>query len=119
MPILKCKRKKTEHIIQKSIVRWFRKEYPEYLLFSTNNEACYNNNYYLESGVLSGVSDLIVVLPNKIIFVELKAERGIQSKSQKEFETKLISLGYEYFLIRSLESFKELIMSILEIKKNA
>ncbi len=112
MPILKC-RKKTEHDLQKSIVRWFRKEYPEYLLFSTNNEATYNNSYFLESGVLSGVSDLIVVLPNKIIFVELKAERGIQSKTQKEFELKLKYLGYEYYIIRSLESFKELIMSNL------
>lgn len=112
MPILKC-RKKTEHIIQKSIVRWFRKEYPEYIIFSTNNEACYRNSYFLESGVLQGVSDLVVILPNKVLFVELKTERGKQSKSQKEFEVKINSIGYEYYIIRSLEDFKELIMSNL------
>lgn len=112
MSILKC-RKKTEHIIQKSIVRWFKKEFPEYIIFSTNNEACYRNSYYLEGGVLQGVSDLVVILPNKIIFVELKAERGKQSKSQKEFELKLKSIGYEYYIIRSLENFKDLIMSNL------
>lgn len=112
MPILKC-RKKTEHNIQKSIVRWFRKEYSEYIVFSTNNESCYNNSYFLESGVLQGVSDLVIVLPNKVLFVELKTERGKQSKSQKEFEAKLISIGYEYYIIRSLEDFKELIKSNL------
>ena len=112
MPLLKC-RKKTEHNIQKSIIRWFRKEYPEYIIFSTNNEACYNNSYFLESGVLQGVSDLVVVLPNKIIFVELKTNKGIQSKNQKQFQTKLNSIGYEYYIIRSLEDFKELIMSNL------
>ena len=112
MALLKC-RKKTEHIIQKSIVRWFKREFPEYIIFSTNNEACYNNNYYLESGVLLGVSDLVVVLPNKIIFVELKTNKGIQSKTQKQFQSKIISLGYEYHVIRSLEDFKELIKSNL------
>lgn len=115
MPLLKC-RKKTEHNIQKSIIRWFRKEYPEYIIFSTNNEACYNNSYFLESGVLQGVSDLVVILPNKVLFVELKTERGKQSKSQKEFEVKIKSLNYNYYIIRNLENFKELIKSILEIK---
>lgn len=112
MPILKC-RKKTEHNIQKSIVRWFRKEYPEYIIFSTNNEACYRNSYFLESGVLQGVSDLVVILPNKVLFIELKAERGKQSKFQKEFEAKIISLGYNYYIIRSIEEFKQLIISNL------
>lgn len=112
MPLLKC-RKKTEHIIQKSIVRWFKKELPEYIIFSTNNEATYNNSYYLEGGVLQGVSDLVVVLPNKVLFIELKADKGIQSKSQKEFEAKITSLGYNYYVIRSLAEFQKLIKSNL------
>lgn len=115
MAILKC-RKKTEHDIQKSIVRFFRKTYPNYIIFSTNNEACYNNSYFLESGVLQGVSDLVIVLPNKVLFVELKTQKGVQSKNQKEFQSKLITLGYDYFLVRSLSEFQELINSILEIK---
>lgn len=114
MPLLKC-RKKTEHDLQKLIVRWFRKEYPEYLLFSTNNEACYRNSYFLESGVLSGVSDLVIVLPNKILFVELKTSDGRQSKNQKEFEVKIKSLNFNYHVIRSLDEFKELIKSHLEM----
>lgn len=115
MSLLKC-RKKTEHEIQKSVVRWFKKNYPNYIIFSTNNEATFKNQYFLESGVLSGVSDLVVILPNKVLFVELKTERGKQSKSQKEFEVKIKSLNYNYYIIRNLENFKELIKSILEIK---
>jgi hypothetical protein len=112
MPLLKC-RKKTEHEIQKSIVRYFKREYPEYIIFSTNNEACYRSSYFLESGVLQGVSDLVIVLPNKVLFVELKTTQGRQSKSQKEFETKINSLGYDYHVIRSLDDFKELIKNNL------
>lgn len=115
MSILKC-RQKTEHNIQKSIVRWFKREYPEYLIFASCNEACYTRKtYFTEAGMLNGVSDLVVVLPSKVIFVELKTERGIQSKSQKEFEFKIKSIGHEYYLIRSLTEFQKLINSILVI----
>jgi hypothetical protein len=55
---------------------------------------------------MAGVSDLIVVLNGKTIFVELKTETGIQSEKQKEFETKVKQLNQEYYLIRSLEQFK-------------
>lgn len=115
MPILKC-RKKTEHGIQKSIVRWFKREYPEYLIFASCNEACYTRKtYFTEAGMLTGVSDLVVVLPSKVLFIELKTERGIQSKSQKEFEGRITSLGYDYYIIRSLAEFQKLINSILVI----
>lgn len=113
MALLKC-RKKTEHEIQKSIVRYFRKEYPNYILFSTNNEACYTRQtYFAEAGMLKGLADLVIVLPNKIIFVELKTTQGKQSKSQKDFETKITSLGYNYYIIKSLNDFKELIKNNL------
>lgn len=113
MTLLKC-RKKTEHNIQKSIIRWFKREYPEYILFSTNNEACYTRKtYFAEAGMLTGVSDLVVVLPSKVIFVELKTSDGRQSPNQKDFEIKITSLGYNYYIIRSLNDFKELIKNNL------
>lgn len=113
MTLLKC-RKKTEHNIQKSVVRWFKREYPNYLIFSTNNEACYTRKtYFTEAGMLTGVSDLVVVLPSKIIFVELKTTKGVQSKKQKDFETKIKYLNFDYYIIRSLEEFQELIKNNL------
>ena len=57
----------------------------------------------------AGVSDLIVLMPNRAMFIELKNEKGIQSESQKDFEQSVTALGFEYYLIRSLEQFIDLI----------
>lgn len=61
------------------------------------------------TGLLKGASDLIVILPNgKLLFVELKLTKGIQSPEQKDFESRVKLLGFEYHLIRSLDAFKQL-----------
>lgn len=51
-------------------------------------------------GLLHGVSDLIVLTPNKITFAEIKNPngKGRQSKNQKEFQEKVESLGFEYVI---------------------
>lgn len=61
------------------------------------------------TGVIPGVSDLIIVQPNKILFVEVKTSTGVQSVVQKEFQVKVEALGFEYHLVRSLEEFKKII----------
>lgn len=61
------------------------------------------------TGMSSGVSDTIVVLPNKTLFCEFKTSVGVQSTSQKEFQQIVTDLGHEYHLVRSLEQFKEII----------
>lgn len=58
------------------------------------------------TGVMAGVSDLILIIKNKIYFIELKAEKGIQSDQQKIFESKVSDLGFEYLIFRSLEQYK-------------
>lgn len=64
-------------------------------------------------GLRSGVSDTICVLPNKVLFIEFKTDKGVQSDSQKEFEIIIKDNGHHYYVIRSLDSFKELINSYL------
>lgn len=52
-------------------------------------------------GLTAGVSDLIILLPNgKTVFVEIKNPngKGRQSDSQKQFEQKVKSLGFEYYI---------------------
>lgn len=61
------------------------------------------------TGLLAGVSDLIVLLHEMCLFVELKNENGLQSEQQKEFEKTVTKLGFTYTLVRSLEDFKSLI----------
>jgi hypothetical protein len=58
---------------------------------------------------VAGVSDLIVIQPNRIIFIELKLEKGKQQKTQLEFERKVKALGFEYYVVRSLEEFKKIV----------
>lgn len=61
------------------------------------------------TGLVPGVSDLIILLPNaKTIFIEVKTEKGIQSEKQKDFETTVTNLGFEYYLVRSLDEFKQI-----------
>jgi hypothetical protein len=99
----------TEAQLQQSIIIWFRNNYQMHgkgLIFSVANESTYKNKTFKNTGTMPGVSDLIVVLNGKTIFIELKTETGIQSEKQKEFETKVKQLNQEYYLIRSLETFK-------------
>ena len=105
--------KKTEARIQQEIVIYFRNKYglnhhnPKYLIFSVPNESenAKENIYKKSIGLMAGVSDLIVILKNKVIFVEVKTEIGTQSEKQKEFENDVINLGFDYLVVRSKEEF--------------
>ena len=63
----------------------------------------------LLTGLLSGVSDLIVVLKGRVIFVEVKNEVGKQSEKQIKFQQQVENLGFKYYLVRNLEDFKKCI----------
>lgn len=52
-------------------------------------------------GVMAGVSDLILLLPNKkVYFIELKNPngKGRQSPYQREFEDNVRAMGHEYLI---------------------
>lgn len=109
----------TEDFLQQQIYQFFQNTYclkhhtPRGLIFSVPNGGTRNIREAMTmkaTGLLSGVSDLIVFLPNgKMLFVELKLQNGRQSDNQKDFEKRVDDLGYPYHIIRSLEQFKELI----------
>lgn len=109
----------TEDKLQQDIYMWYNNTYclkhhnPRGLIFSVPNGGTRNIREAMTmkaTGLLSGVSDLIVVLPNgKLLFVELKLQKGRQSETQKDFEIRVCNLGFEYHIIRSLEQFKELV----------
>ena len=63
------------------------------------------------TGLLPGVADLIVLIPNVIIFIEVKTEKGIQSEKQKAFENKVKALGFRYEIVRSLKDFQEIVLN--------
>jgi len=110
--------KNDEALIQSECVKWYTNTYclkhhnPRGLIFSVPNELGKTNALQTmlakATGLLSGVSDLVVIHPNKgqLFFVELKTATGVQSDAQIEFEERVNALGYEYKLIRSFDEFK-------------
>ena len=103
-----------ENQLQQIIVIWFKNEYQMHgkvLVFSIPNGGSRNlleAKKLKQTGAMAGVSDLIVLLHSKCLFIELKAEKGIQSEVQKIFEERVKNLKFDYFIIRSLEEFKKL-----------
>jgi len=108
---------KTESRIQQEIVIWFRNNYCTKLkktrcaIFSVPNERKNQKEMMsmIATGLMSGVSDLVVLLPGKVLFVEVKTESGKQQPKQIEFEKTVKYLGFDYFVVRSLDEFKLLI----------
>ena len=108
---------KTESKIQQEIVIFYKNNYclkhhsPQNLIFSVPNESKSKQETMqkMAIGMLSGVSDLIIVKESEVVFVEVKTPKGTQSDNQKRFQKIVESLGYRYLLVRSLEQFKSLI----------
>lgn len=91
--------------IQVEIVKflWSRGFY----VFSIPNEAAGSNairqGQMITMGLRPGVADLCVLLPGKVVFLEVKTATGKQSEHQKKFESRCIELGHEYHVVRSVE----------------
>ena len=102
-----------ENKIQASCFQWFHNQItinePNCIMFSVPNELAGTNNIAMMNakpmGLISGVSDTIIVINNVVIFCEFKNDKGNQSKEQIKFEKK-VSKHHEYWLIRDLEDFK-------------
>lgn len=103
--------------LQKRIVQFFKKYYDKYLIFSVPNEATHNGNNFQASGVLRGAPDLILVLPNNIIFLELKTEKGKLSDYQCIFKTKCSVLNAPYFIIRDFNDFQNILHNFLPVNE--
>ncbi len=112
-----------ESRIQQSIVEWYNNEYCRKIIDGIPNP-CRSLIYHVPNqnqhrlvaiGVLSGVSDLVVVHRSSPkhtgihLYIEVKDTIGKQSPNQIEFQQRIESLGYKYFLVRSLDEFKLII----------
>jgi hypothetical protein len=65
--------------------------------------------YKKATGMLSGVSDLIVIEQGRILFIECKDETGKQRESQITFQNKVEANGFNYYLVRTLDEFIKII----------
>ena len=110
--------KHSEFDLQAACVYWFRKNYRNCLIWSIPNEAAATKAaHFRKLGMLAGVSDTIIAMPGRIVFVEFKAMDGKQSREQKAFERKIRSLGFEYYVVRSEDQFKQIVRNVDENQK--
>lgn len=61
----------------------------------------------------AGVPDRLVILPKKIIFVELKAPKKEARKLQEARAKQLKSLGFEFYVLDTKEKVKEVISNAI------
>ena len=58
-------------------------------------------------GVMAGVADLIILTNQPaIVFIELKTKKGRQQPTQKVFQDKVESLGFDYHIIKGDNPFQ-------------
>lgn len=61
---------------------------------------------------IKGVSDIIAVYKGITFYLEVKSEKGKQSKHQKAFQMAIERNGALYFIVRSIEDAKDAIKSV-------
>lgn len=116
-----------EHRLQVACVEWFRMQHSDlcHALFAVPNGARRDKvtgARLKREGVLAGVSDLILLVPNAhygALLLELKTPKGRQSESQKAWARDIQRTGnYRYVIVRSVEQFKAAIDVYLNDKAN-
>lgn len=110
-----------EHKIQCGCVKWFRMQYHQFadLLFAVPNGGARDavtGAKLKEEGVVAGVADLILFLPRQgfhALCIEMKTAKGVQRKTQKDWQEKVMAQGYKYVVCRSIDDFIAVIQDYL------
>lgn len=103
--------------LQTQCVNFFKQKYPKYIIHHSANGGKRNVREavkFKKMGLLAGFPDIIIIIPDCIFFVELKADSKCKATTnQIEVMQKITHLGFRCYLISSLESFKLLIEKYL------
>ena len=104
----------TEAQIQKAIMDWLQAK--GILAFRMNTGAVHSEykgkSRFMRFGVL-GMADLVAfpmrgIYP-RVVWIEVKAPKGVQSELQKSFQKQVEDHGHRYILARSLEDVTSLL----------
>jgi hypothetical protein len=108
----------SEDRIQQECYLWFHNTYPKLrgLLFAVPNggsRSIIEAKKFKLTGVVPGVSDMLFMYAGKTYCLELKTEKGYQSKKQKIWQDTVTKQGFIYLIVRDLNVFKDIIETIL------
>lgn len=107
-----------EDYIQKQCVQWFIQTYPElqgllcYNLNNSRNKVAGANNKRM--GLIKGRSDMVLYFKGVATMMEFKTSTGRQNQSQKDWQKLIEWQGFSYYIIRSLDEFKQVINHIIQ-----
>lgn len=122
-------RTQTEEKLQQDCLCFFTNTYglkhhnPRLLFYSVANEIAGSTGVnrttlariyakFKLTGFKKGVADVHLCFPNgKLVYIEFKTATGTQRPEQKEFQYQVEALGFKYYIVRSLEEFKEIVCS--------
>ena len=115
-----------ESQLQIFCMRWFHLQWPalRMLMFHPKNEGHGNRAagaIAKAEGVVAGVADLVLLVPNAehhCLCLELKTEKGRQSKTQKEFQKVIEAAGGAYHIVRDIETFVSVVNEYLSKVKD-
>lgn len=107
--------------MQAQAVKWFNLRYPHLrgLLFAVPNggaRSAKTGAVLKREGVVSGVSDLLLLVPNKEyhgICLEAKTSKGKQTDNQKKWQEAVERNGYRYVVFHSVGEFIDAIEDYL------
>lgn len=101
----------TEHQLQALCFTWHWNNRPDergLLYMNHNNPRDARHGASLKvMGLVAGVADMTYIHPDGsgVTFLEFKAERGTQSKSQKWWQSTVEQAGCKYMIVKSFEDF--------------
>lgn len=110
-----------ESQLQIQCVKYFKLKYPNITIFSIPNGGRRNEveaSILKAEGTLAGVADLQILKSNAAfhgLFIEMKTEKGRQTDSQREFEVKCFTEGYQYSVCRSFDDFRNVVDDYLKV----
>jgi hypothetical protein len=104
-----------EKDLQKAVIQWLQyQENLGKLYFIRNNT--FRGQIMRKNGTVGfmrqgkvGCGDIIIFMPeSRVIFAELKSDKGKLSLEQNEFRNRIDELGYEYWVIRSIDELEKI-----------
>lgn len=103
--------KHEESDIQKAFIKWINLQYPKSAAFimhipNGGKMTAIRGKRLKDLGVKAGVADILFMCKNNNfggLWLEFKTKKGIQSKSQKEFENLCNAAQYDYQIVRNIE----------------
>lgn len=106
--------KRPEQALQQAVVKFIDLAAPGLMFWhtpnSSGNRGAMLGGIMKSMGVMAGVPDLTILLPNaKTAFIELKAGRGALSGPQKLFRDEVTARGFAWAEARSVEEVEEIL----------